>query len=228
MKNQIDAYLADFESAWAMTTWKSEKSRLKAIEDQLDKGPKHLYEYLLALGQKPYAIKTTFIRVCALEAWAKQEPVYRAWMKKHRNKFKHAYQKADLEITYETALNLINTITDDDTRAHARSLLQTGLRISESYRVASGSVVGKGGKPRKVFGSGKIEVTVPKSTLSRKLKAVGLTPHMLRKLCATRLAEKGATAADLCKVFGWSDFKTAQIYLQGKDEERLQALMAEE
>jgi integrase len=225
MKHLIDAYLEDHESAWAYSTLKGEKSRLKAIADQLDKGPKALYAYLVSIKMKPYTIKTVFIRVSSLEAWAKLPPTYREWMKKHRNKFKHAYQKQELEITYEEALAKIAAITHTPTRRHALALLKTGLRISESYCVLEGKVIGKGGKPRKVFGT--IEVTVPKSTLQLALSKVGLKAHDLRKLCATRLAEKGATASDLMKVFGWNDFKTAHIYLQGKDEQRLQSLMEE-
>lgn len=223
MKELIESYLEDHEGAWALTTWRAERSRLKAVAGQIDKGPKVLYEYLVSLRQKPYTIKTTFIRVGALETWAQREPVYKLWMKKHKNKFKHAYQKVDLEISYEEALAKIATMVDIPARNHALGLLQTGLRLSESYDVVDSKVIGKGGKPRKVYG--KIELTIPKSSLWRKLKDVGLTPHMLRKLCATRLAEKGATAADLMKVFGWSNIQTASIYLQGKNEERLHALM---
>jgi integrase len=225
MKNLILPYLEDHEGAWALTTWKSERARLMAVADQLEKGPKEVYEHLVSIGQKPYTIKTCFIRICALESWAKLPPVFKTWMKKHKNKFKHAYQKEELEITYEEALDRIQTIPDVAARTHARSILLTGLRLDESYNVVAGKVTGKGGKTRKVFGI--IEVTVPKHKLHAALKAVGLKPHALRKLAASRLADKGGSAADLMKVFGWSDIKTASIYLQGKDEERLQALMEE-
>jgi integrase len=225
MKYLIEPYLEDHEGAWALTTWKSERARLNSVAHILEKGPKVVYEHLVSIGSKPYTIKTCFIRICALESWAKLPPVFKAWMKKHKNKFKHAYQKEDLEMSYEEALVRIKTIPSDATRTHALGLLATGLRLDESYRVIGGKVTGKGGKPRKVFGT--IEVTVPKHQLQSALKAVGLKVHSLRKLSATRLAEKGASAADLMKVYGWSDIKTASIYLQGKSDERLQALMAE-
>lgn len=226
MKKYISKYLEYHESAWAPTTMKSERSRLNVLAPHLDKSPKDLHQWLKDQGKKPYTIKTTFIRLADLEKWAKLEPKFQTYLETHQNRFKHAYQKEELEISYEDALSRISSLgAGTPASTHALSLLQTGTRISESYDTAGGQVTGKGGKTRKIFGT--IETTVPRSTLWRKLKAVGLTPHTLRKLCATRLVDKGATAADLCKVFGWSDIKTAYQYLQGKDDERLSILMEE-
>lgn len=224
LSDKIEAYIEDHQSAWSPSTLKSEASRLRSVKSEIDKGPKHLFIHLNSLGVKPYTIKTTFIRVCSLEAWCGFSPEYRTWMKKHQNKFKHAYEKEEVTITYEEAVKRIQSL-EAGVREHGLGLLETGLRLNESYVVTNGTVRGKGQKPRKIFGT--IKETVPKSTLWRKLKAVGLKPHMLRKLCATRLAEKGASAADLMKVFGWSDIRTASVYLQAKDEERLKSLMAE-
>lgn len=223
MKHLIDAYLEDHESAWAASTWKSERSRLRVIAPHLDMTPKDLHKFLEKQGKKPYTIKTIFIRLSDMEKWAKIEPKFKDYLEKHQNKFKHVYQKEELDVTFEDALRKINEIADNDCRAHALSLLHTGSRLSESYRVCNGSVVGKGGKVRKIYG--KIDTTVPKSTLSRKLRAVSLKPHTLRKLCATRLAQMGATPADLCKVFGWSDIKTAYQYLQAREDSKLESLM---
>lgn len=227
MKDLVDKYLADRETAWAGSTLKSERSRLQAIKEHLDKAPEKIHEVLKRDGKKPYAIRTTFIRLCDFENWAfenglAKQRVFRPYMEKHRNRFKHAYQKEDLNITFEEALTRIEALAEPY-RTQAKEMLRTGVRVSECKTVRNGKVFGKGGKIRTVYG--KLTLTAPRSTFWRKLKAVGLKPHTLRKLCATRLADNGATAADLCKVFGWTSIQTGYQYLQAKDDERLQALV---
>lgn len=223
MKHLIEPYLEDHKTAWAETTLKSETSRLRSVADRLHLGPAKLYD-IVKLEMKPYAIKTLFIRIGAMERWAKLEPVYQTWIKKHANRFKHAYEKKAVGVTYEEAIGRIGTLASSHSAGtHALGIITSGARLDESYHVHGGTVTGKGGKARRVYG--KLDVTVPKTTLWRKLRAIGLKPHDLRKLCAQNLAEKGAAIQDLCQIFGWSDPKTAMIYLQGRNEERLQALM---
>lgn len=222
MKELVDTYLEARESAWAESTFKSEKARLRAVAHKLDLGPKALHKYLEGEGQKPYSIKTLFIRICDMEKWANAGNAFQFYMLTHRNRFKHVYQKEELNVSWNDAISRINQLSEPY-RAMALGLLQSGLRLDEAYRVRDGKVAGKGGKVRKVYG--KIEDIAPRSTFSRKLKAVGLKPHTLRKLCATRLAENNASPADLCKVFGWTDIKTAYQYLQPKEESRLNELM---
>jgi integrase len=219
---KVDTYLEAKESAWAYSTWKSEKSRLRALGALIDSEPKTLHQTLKDRGMKPYSIKTLFIRLADLEAWAKAGTKYQEYMETHKNRFKHAYQKEELELTYDQAMERIQQL-DEPYRTMALGILKTGVRVSEAYKVKGGKVEGKGGKVRKVFGT--IEVTVPYSTFWAKLKAIGLKPHSLRKLCATRLADKDSTAADLCKVFGWSSITTAYQYLQAKEDSRLESLM---
>lgn len=223
MKTLVDAYLQAHQDSWAPSTLKSEASRLYAIQDHLNRTPEGLYKYLQSLGQKPYTIKTTFIRIVALEKWGKLQPRFQEYMEKHGRRFKHIYQKEELEVTYEQALERVKTLSDPS-RGMAEALLATGCRLSEAYTFRDNRVTGKGGRVRKVYG--KIKETAAKSTFARKLKAVGLKAHTLRKLCATRLAEKGASPADLCKVFGWTSIGTAYQYLQPAEDARLEALMA--
>lgn len=223
MRELIAPYLETKESAWASSTWRSERSRLNAVSIYLGKTPAEVHK-IAKKTMKPYTVKTLFIRLADMESWSKKDYGYRKYLHTHKNLFKHAYHKKEIGVDYETAVEAIRGLPGTDpARAHSLGILRTGCRLDESYRVSDGIVKGKGGKSRKIFGT--IEVTVPKSTLSRKLKAVGLTPHMLRKLCATRLAEKGASPADLCKVFGWSSISTAYRYLQPKDDAKLAALM---
>ncbi len=223
MKELIPAYLKAHESAWAESTLKSERSRLKALEPLLHLTPEELFKALIELGKKPYTIKTTFIRVTDMEKWAGIEPRFSAYMEKHERRFRYLYEKEEVKVTYLDARERLKTLPDSS-RGMAEALLATGCRISEAYTCNDGRVTGKGGKTRKVYG--KIKETAPRSTFARHLKAIGLKPHTLRKLCATRLAEKGASPADLCKVFGWSDISTAYQYLQAKDESKLESLMA--
>jgi hypothetical protein len=222
LSEYVDPYLKDHETAWAPSTRASETSRLRRTLFLIDKGPGALFEHVVAEGYKPYAIKTLFIRICRLEAWVNKSAEYRTWYKKHSNRFKHAYVKRELNLTYSEVGVRVARLAEPY-RTQALEMLKTGLRISEVPKARDGMVIGKGDKPRKVFG--RITVSAPKSTFQAKLKAVGLTPHMLRKLCATKLAEKGATPADLCAVFGWSSITTAYQYLQPQSEERLQRLM---
>ncbi len=223
MKNKIEAYLKAHETAWAESTLRSERSRLTQLAPLLHLEPEKLFNEL-AKTKKPYTIKTTFIRLVDLEKWAKLQPRFSAFMEQHERSFRCVYQKEELQVTYEEAHSRIMGL-EGRARQHALGLLQSGVRISESYNIKAGKVVGKGGKVRKVYG--KIKETVPKSSLARQLKAIGLKPHTLRKLCATRLAENGATAADLCKVFGWSSIETSYHYLQAKNEAKLESLMGQ-
>ena len=222
LSSKIQAYLDDHKTAWAESTLESERYRLASCSAHLDKGPVHLYQWALDQGMKPYSIKTLFIRVTSLEAYANCGSAYADFMRKHANRFKHAYVKRELKITFEEALTRIASL-EAPYKTLALEMLQTGLRISETSKVSDGHVIGKGAKRRRVYG--KISVQVPRSTFRAKLKAVGLNPHALRKLCATRLAERGATPADLCKIFGWSSIETAYQYLQAKEDDRLLELV---
>lgn len=228
MNAWIEEYLKDHESAWARTTLLSEKARLMKVAHLLGGTPAEIHKSLQSARKKPYTIKTTFIRLVAMETWALEtgrstSTEFRLYMKKHRNKFKHAYQKEEIRITEQEARERLSKLTGP-ARDMAVGMLNSGVRLSEVYTLKDDVVIGKGGKPRKIFA--RIESVAPRSELCRQLKAVGLKSHTLRKLCATKMVDNGASAADLCKVFGWSSIQTAYQYLQAKDDERLQALMA--
>lgn len=45
--------------------------------------------------------------------------------------------------------------------------------------------------------------------------------HGLRKAAAVILAENGATAAELCAIFGWSKLETAEIYIREAQKRRM-------
>lgn len=226
MKDLIEEYLNDQKSAWSPTTLASESSRLRSIAHLIELGPSKLHQRLLLDGWKPYTIRTAFIRLLALEHFAASTGrldarLFKDYFKKHKNRFKHAYQKEEIEISQEEVIRRINMLPPES-REQAMGMLTTGVRLHESYKIKNGKVIGKGEKPRRVYGT--IKETVPRSTFSRHLKSVGLKSHMFRKLCATKLEAKGATAADLCKFFGWTSIATAYQYLQARDEKALETL----
>lgn len=219
----ITKYIAAHEFAWTEATIKSESSRLKNVADLLYRAPQVVYETLVDRDMAPYTIKTTMLRISHFRQWIDKDDVaFTRFMKKHSQLFRNVYTKESLAIDFATALKRIEGLSDDVIRNHALFLLKSGLRISESYNVNENdmTVKGKGGKSRKVF------IQVPKklaakSTLRRALKKLGLKPHSLRKLFATRLIQKGAELHEVCKITGWSNLNTAMSYLQSKSDDSL-------
>jgi integrase len=189
-----------------------------------------MYNELCQQGRKLYGIKTALIRLASVEAWATSHGRgasfgYQDFLHRHRNRLKHAYLKEEIKVTYDEAFTRIQGL-EDGCREAALTLLENGLRISELTSIRDGFVVGKGGKRRKIYGKIYTGKSLPSiSHLSAKLRAVGLKPHTLRKLCATRVADRGATAADLCQIFGWSKLDTAYYYLQAKGDDKLRELV---
>src|SRR4051812_9363408 len=150
MKQLIEQYLEDQKTAWSPTTLKSERSRLAGIAKWLDLTPAELHKALLLDGRKPYSIKTTFIRVCNFEAWLvknghKTETSFKEFMNKHKNRFKYAYTKEEIDISFKEAVRRIKTL-EEPFKSMAMGLITTGLRVSEVNTMKDGKVTGKGGK----------------------------------------------------------------------------------
>ena len=231
MEQIIRKYLDDYKMAWSETTMQSETHRLLKLSPLLETDdPAKVYGEI-ARSLKPYTIKTVFVRLSSFYQWMIDQGlrtgpnIYKAWMKKHRNLFKHAYDKEELDVSYEEAEARIASITDKAARDAAYYMLRTGMRISELSTVSGNKVIGKGGKARKIYYPAK-KVIISSKRIRQALKKKGLKPHQLRKLCATRLVAKGATPADLCHVMGWSSIKTAYVYLQPQQDKRLKEMMA--
>jgi hypothetical protein len=231
----VDEYIDSKSLAWAPNTMRSERYRLRAVATEIAGGPEALYRALDG-RMKPYAIKTTFIRVGEYYQWliATQKVtgnnIYKDFISTNARLFKHSYKKESLDVDYETALERIAEIKDAATKAKALQLLFSGQRYDESFSARNGYIIGKGGKSRRDYTPGPLKkaATYDKSyhTFRRKLAEVGLKPHTLRKLAATQMGEAGANEADLLEVFGWSNIQTASRYLQAKTEEKLDQLIA--
>lgn len=64
------------------------------------------------------------------------------------------------------------------------------------------------------------------NTFSRWCREAGLqkcSAHGLRKAASVAYAESGGTAPELCAVFGWTNLKTAQIYIEQAEKRKMRA-----
>lgn len=227
----IDLYLMDRKKALAESTLKSRRSRLKALLISMD--PDKLHTALEAKGTKPYTIKTTFIEIGNFYGWLMKKGhvqvgpnPFREFMKEHTRLFKNAYEPERIEFDFEEAKKRIDQIGRREIREKARQLLFSGMRWTESFTLKSGAVKGKGGKYAPVFcpeGLQDIELSVGYHTFRRELAKVGLKPHTLRKMVATKLAREGASAADIKRYMRWSSINTANSYIQAVTDDKLQA-----
>lgn len=229
LREQVDNYVESKKFAWSQATVRSERSRLMALVDLVDVEPSAVYTKLKE-RYKPYTTKTQFIRLGEFYNWLIKQGLrgpanpFKNFLEEYRNLFKHVYEKERLNVTYQEATQLIDRLECRESKEKAKALLTSGLRWAESRTQADGWVLGKGGKRRRVYGPS-VEYRLSYSTFRSRLAAIGLKPHTLRKLAATRLAEAGARPQDLMEVFGWSSMETAGKYLQAQRERELEALV---
>ena len=229
----VTLYLKDKETGWAPSTMRSETLRLTSWAEHLDGNPETLWKAIQELA--PYTRVTIWTRVSDFWGWAIENGhvpgpnPYKAWRKKNgKRQFKHAYNPKRPDTTFEEAKARIQGLSDSGVRKKALELLYGGLRYTESFTYQPGSktVVGKGSKRRRVY--------IPEipggsyqgcyRTFLRRLKEIGLTPHVLRKLAATELARRGLREFDLCEVMGWASIETAKIYVAPLREEAMAAV----
>jgi integrase len=238
-ENAVDKYIESKALSWSETTCKTERSRLLAVDPKWLDDPKGYYEFLKAAGRKPYTIKTVFIRVGELIQFLIDNNIgnqdlkntYKRFIRTHSRLFKNAYQKKALDLTWSEALKRIRKIDDEESRMKALQLLGSGMRYTESNTIKNGQIVGKGGKPRAIHlakGTDNRKYEKHYTTFCYHLKKVGLTPHMLRKLFATKAAEKGAHISDLMSLMGWSSSHTASIYIQAQRDAELASQVHED
>lgn len=232
MQYLIANYIEDKKLAWSETTLKTEAARLASHARLLPLAPEEAWAALQSL--KPYTRVTTWTRMCQFVDWAianghlvgpNQFVLFR---EKNARLFKNAYVKKPADISFSEAIQRISQITKSASKRLALELLYSGLRFSErSTLSADGFVIGKGNKKRKVYvppieGP---EFTGTHHEFWRDLQPVGLTPHMLRKIAMTRLAELGADGFELCEVAGWASIQTAMSYVRATKTKQLMEKM---
>lgn len=231
----VNEYITSKALAWSQTTLRSEAARLRAVAAVLAAhpgDPAALWMHLEA-NQAPYSRVTTWTRVTDFYDWLQETGKvsgeitggnpYRTFRKRNARLFKYTYTPRLPEISFEEAVQRIETIEKDGCRELAKQIIGSGQRWAEAIQYKD-TVIGKGAKPRNVFRPNRGGTTPSKvdySTFRRSLRAVGLKPHTLRKLCATRLVDLGLKEADLMKVMGWSNINTAKAYLQPKQDKEL-------
>ncbi len=229
MHSLIHQYITYHKNAWSVSSLRSEKARLQAVLPVLQQSedPQFVYD-TVSKTKKPYAVKTLFVRLGHFYDWLidqgyRKDNQFRQFTKQNANLFKQAYSRRTVDVTFEEAKEKIETIDDEEVRDACIALLTSGLRITELGKVTDGFVVGKRGKKRRVFTERR---AVAAHRIRYALKKLGLKPHDLRKLFATRLAESDISPQDLCQIMGWNSFQTAYYYLQSSNEERLKEIVS--
>lgn len=218
----LELYIKSKQNAWSANTIKSTKARLSNAFVALNSvsGDLHsFYKLLNAEKYNKYTIKQIFIQ---LSAFSEQLDCFEVknFVRQNALLFKNAYEKERLALDFDEAVTRIKTIKNEPARKLALAMMRTGLRAHEAIKYdGSGSVVGKGAKPRAVYLQEDLSaLRVNYKQLYKELRMVGLKPHSLRKLAATRLVEKGLKEADLMAILGWNSMQTASSYLQPSKE----------
>lgn len=235
------SYLNYYDKIWDNKTYESEKSRLKTVIRVMRiSGFRGIdfYNQLKIEGYKPYTIKKLVQRAAALYKHGQDQ----GFLSKFNNPmqdiitrspqlFRNAYKAERLKLDYDEAKNRILTIANEDVREFCMQLLKTGLRIHEAYIVnqSTSSVIGKGDKERFTTFEWPANKEMPsEATVRRALAKIGLKPHSLRKLLATKLSrESSFSAQDIMTIMGWSSIETASKYYQPLKEETLKQKMKE-
>lgn len=227
-------YLEYHENAWSASTYKSEHSKLKIIVKVVREtglNGADFFKSIKKLGYAPYFIKTLMQRAGSWYEFGARYKIFpsfsnpfRDFSKRNAQLFRHSYTVLKVKMDFDDAQEKINQIEDENMKLFCLALLHSGLRIHEAYKVnyEDSTVVGKGGKLRKVYFNYKGSVPPPSIySVRSKLTELGLKPHDLRKLLATRLARHGMTHRDIMEVMGWSSIETASKYFQPEAQEKL-------
>jgi integrase len=196
----------------------------------LDGNPDTLWGHLQT--KAPYTRATSWTRVCDFWDWLiannhkEGNNEYTQFRRRNSRLFRNVYHRVHAKLSYDEAYTAIQRIDAGDIKEAAIQLLEAGLRVSELFNVKDNYVVGKGGRGRQVYNYRLSNARrISYSRLRRELQRVGLKPHDLRKICLTRLVDRGANEFELCAVAGWSSLNTAASYIRVK-ESRVKELMS--
>lgn len=238
-KVAIDAYLEVISRGWALSTQETEAARLRSTTPLLVQygfDPERIYQELVKKNA-PYTIRTVFVRLKRFADFCRDLDLYKGanpfetymrYTAPNRFKMVNVYKPRTVKMDYDQAKATIKEKfnTEEDVRESALCLLTNGLRISELYKLqqsADGNwfVSGKGSKIRSVLYPPPLNGLCARNKLIAGLASIEFTPHQLRKLMSTKLANSGISAHDLQTIMGWGSIMTAQIYLQKSSDSDL-------
>lgn len=238
---EIEQFLEKKKTAWSETTLSSMAAFLRRYGGVVKRGEARTFLELLQSELKnAYTIQTYFIHAGNFYEflYPTKENVFRIYRKENRNVFKNAYKSQKVEVDYETARCTLEAQPESEEKSACLYLLKTAQRSDEaglSRRLQSvrqgiresETIIGKGGKERLNLG---LNLRAPQRTTYYRVRSylqriLSITPHDLRKLALTRAGERGASAADLCEIAGWSSINTAIRYLQPQRAEKLRTFL---
>ena len=234
MKELIEKYVNDQEHSWSVSTRRSERYRLRALESVLHGDvPTELWKHLEE-NSGAYSRVTAWTRVVSFYDWLLEQGLreganpYRIWRKRNARLFKHCYERRLPEIGFEEALRRVETIQDGAIRQACLVLLRGGLRISElnTFDAGTNTVLGKGGKRRRVYCGPFPAFGRSDAKLRGALALLRLKPHDLRKIAATEFRRRGLKDEDLLQVMGWNSMETAKSYLSPLTEKEIEKKLA--
>lgn len=234
----IQKYIGSKMYSWSPTTIKSERAKLAKVASLLGEATnlsevatEAIYEALKA-NYSPYSLKQVMIRLGEVEAFLNNTTKIKSWIKANSRLFRGVYERKAVSTSFEDAATALEAMPESKAKALAKWILNTGARSTEALNFDSetNTVMGKGERIRHVLVMD-TKLKYPEAhgltyiQFYRELKAhTGLTPHALRKLFATRLANSGASVQDLLYLLGWTNIQTASLYLQPRKEEALREL----
>jgi integrase len=233
MKQLVEQYINDHSKAWAKSTLRSERNRLNNLSSKIDGDPEALWNYFEEIQLGKYARTTYWTRVSDFWDWLIKNGhehgpnPYAEWRTTNALQFKYVYERRSPSLTFDEARRRVETIGNLRVREACQLLLEGGLRYCEigTLNPIDRTVIGKGSKPRRIYSERNPGGNVPYHQIHRALRSVGLRPHDLRKLAASRFREIGLKEEDLCQVMGWESFETAKYYLKPKKESEIEALL---
>lgn len=233
-------YLEAKDGYWDGATYNSESSKLKTIVRVLRKSGLRgisFYQELKAEGYKPYTIKSLTQRAASMYEWAIKNQVasthtnpFADLLVSSPHLFRNAYKAERLKLDFDEAAQRIMSIPQENVRECCLSMLRSGLRIHEVFIVnkETNSVIGKGNKERFTVWAFPAHLQLPSAAQVRyALKKIGLKPHSLRKLLATKLARSDMRHMDIMALMGWSSMETATKYIQPMNEDKLKSKLEE-
>lgn len=233
MNNLIQAYVSAHTQAWSASALRTEPAKLRAMVTALTGEPQALWAFLDQGNYGRYTRVTYWSRVVNFWDWMidqghKEGPnPYKSWRRMNARLFKHTYERRQPDISYGEAKRRIDTIGDREIREACQFLLEGATRYCElaTHNPEERTVIGKGGKLRKIYTE-----LVPRyqggyHRIYRALRSIGLKPHDLRKLGVSKFRDAGLREEDLCEVMGWESFETARSYLKPKSQDEIERLI---